>query len=63
MRDLGKDEFEKAADDAVDKAKAGAKAVKKMTEDAAKDLGNKAEKVHDNFEAEYRKQKRKIDEK
>lgn len=60
---MGKDEFEKAADDAVEKAKAGAKAVKKMTEDAAKDLETKVEKVRDNFEAEYRKQKRKIDEK
>lgn len=60
---MGKDEFEKATDDAVDKAKAGAKAVKKMTEDAANDLGNKVEKVRDSFEAEYRKQKRRIDEK
>lgn len=60
---MGKDEFEKATDDAVDKAKAGAKTVKNMTEDAAKDLGNKVEEVRDNFEAEYRKQKRRIDEK
>jgi hypothetical protein len=60
---LGKDEFEKATEDAFDKAKAGAKVVKKMTEGAAKDLGNKVEKVRDNFEAEYRKQKWRIDEK
>ena len=63
MRDLGEDAFEKAADDAGYKAKAGAKAVKKMTEDAAKDLENKVEKVRDNFDAEYRKQKRRADEK
>jgi hypothetical protein len=54
---MGNSDFEKDTDEAYDRAKAGAKAVKKITEDAVKDLGNKLEKVGNNLEAEYRKQK------
>lgn len=57
MRNLRKDEFEKDIDDAVDKVKAGTKVVKNKVKSAAKDLGNKAEKIHDNLEADYKKEK------
>lgn len=57
MRNLRKDRFEKDVDDAVDKVKAGTKVVKNKVESVAKDLGNKAEKIHDDLETDYKKEK------
>ena len=54
---MRKDKFEKDIDDAVDKVKAGTKVVKNKVQSVAKDLGNKAEKIHDDLETDYKKEK------
>lgn len=57
VRNLGKNEFEKDVDDALDKVKAGARAVKNKVEEAVKDAEDKLENAGKELEEEYKKEK------
>lgn len=56
MRNLGKDKFEKNVVDVADKVRSGARVVKNKVKYAAKNFGDKTEKIYDDLEMNYKKE-------